>query len=142
MIVVGCEVKCRNFSLLGLVGRVLEFLYEVPDNLQMTVLNSSKKGRIAFLVLGGVAHPDNFKEMPDDIQISSGNGKMKRHFALGFFDSIEQIVKRGELLKDGRLLVGYLLFEVDQEELELPNFKGGDSIADFLVEFGYLLVFL
>lgn len=47
---------------------------------------------------------------------------MQRHFSLGFFDVIEQIMQSRELLEDGRFLVGYLLFQVDQEELELADF--------------------
>lgn len=122
MIVVGRKMKSRDFSLLGLIGRVLQFLNKVPNKLEMPVFHSRKKRRIPFLVLGRMTHPNHLNEMPDDLQISSCNSKMKRHLALSLFDSIQQIVKRSELLKDCRFLVGYLFFEVDQEELELADF--------------------
>lgn len=89
MIMIGCKVKRRNFSFFGLVGRILQLLNEVLDNIKVAVLNSRKEGRISLLVLGGVTHSNRLYEMLDDVKIASSNSKVKRQLSLGFFDGVK-----------------------------------------------------
>ena len=67
---------------------------------------------------------------------------MQGHLPFRFFEVIQQPQKRGEILEDrGRLGVDPFL-EIDEEQLELPNFQRGDGVDDFLEELGDLLIFL
>lgn len=142
MIMIGSDVQGGNLPLFDLIRRVVQLFYKILDQIEVSMLDCRQEARVPILILERMIHFQDLDHMPHHFHIPSRNCEMQGHFPFRFFEVIQQPQKRGEILEDrGRLGVDPFL-EIDEEQLELPNFQRGDGVDDFLEELGDLLIFL
>lgn len=142
MIMIGSDVQGGNLPLFDLIWRVVQLFYKILDQIEVAVLDCRQEARVALLILERMIHFQDLDHMSHYFHIPSRSSKMQGDLSFRFFEVIQQPQKRSEVLEDrGRLGVDPFL-EIDEEQLELPNFQRGDGVDDFLEELGDLLIFL
>ena len=142
MIMIGSDVQSGNLPFFDLIWRVVQLFYKILDQIEVTMLNCRQEYRVPILILDRMIHFQPLNHMSYHFHIPSRNCEMQGHLPFRFFKVIQQPQKRCEILEDRSRLGVDPFLEINEEQLELPNFQRGDGVNDLLEKLGDLLIFL
>lgn len=105
-VVVRCQMNGRDLSIFGGVGGNIKLLNEVPDQLQVSVLDSCEERCISFLVLDLVVDFVCLDQVTHDLDIALGSREVSRGLAFGFLEVVDHTPEVDELCVDRVRLAG------------------------------------